>query len=865
MTDLNPSPGRIGDRYQILETVESSPYEWWHRAVSDWGQNVLINEFCAPHQGSPTGNRIRQNFSRYARLLAQIQHPSVIRTQDLLIDEPKQQYVVFEQPPQTTLRAVSQRQPGDDLFRKVESLLEGLAASHSLALLHTRITPEHIRETPDGRLLLTHFGLAHRALADERETVPTDPRYAAPELLHSGRYSPQTDLYALAASLLESFSGTTLPPATARQQGVPLPKLPPHVPSAVVATLHECLQLNPAGRAVSASEALELLHRTPSAPVAPAPEPVAAPVPAEAISAPLPPPSAPDSRQTPPSSRARTAPTLVLGLLSVIGLAGAMLFLKKPAVDSAPPTATAPQDAAPQNMTDPQATQAASASPPSVPEVLRVEVVSTTELNIRDSASTTGKVITTLKRGENIDVVQDQGEWLKIRSASGVEGWVSSNLTLPLRSQEDADALVSRIREGGDVQVERGAYLITTPLVLETSVNLSGAGMKQTLLFSQTSEDTIISRNINATLEDLSIAHIGGVPARALLQEGGNLHLNRVSLAGAVRNDDTSEYGSGLWVKDAGQAEIQNSLFTANAYGVYVSDSSVVNIAKSTFIGNRDGGLLMKDGSSGEIQGSNFETSGAHGIHLMGQTDATVSNNSIHHNRGRGITIFGQARPHISENTIEENVLQGIGVQGEATPTLTGNTIQGNQQSGITYFDNSGGSASKNTVQANRTAGIRVTEYAAPALKENAVVRNRENGIGYSENAGGTAVNNQITGNDKPGIATWGDAAPTVTGNTVTDNHQSGIVIAERSRGVFSENEITGNDLYGLIVTGEAQPEINGNTVSGNVQGGIFYKQMAGGSGYGNTCMNNGGNNLKADLTPGNPGPDFRLDYCKEY
>lgn len=783
-----------------------------------------------------------------------------------MIDEPEQQFVVFEAPPQTTLRELFQRQSirRDELSRKIEGVLEGLAASHDHALLHTRISPEIIRTAPDGRLLLTQFGLVNRSLAEARETVPLDARYAAPELLHSGHYSTQTDLYALAASLLEALSGTTLPPATARQQGVPLPGVPSNVPSSVVIALHECLRLNPAERAVSAREALELLRRPSTAPSpVPAEPAVEVSPPVAPVSTPVnPAPIAPPHQQRPTPNRSRTAPAVILGILGLLGVSAAMMFLKKSAGDAASPSATTVVAD-----TAPTAAPAVPDSPlsPSMPAVLRVEVVNTTELNVRDSASTNGKVVMTLKRGSTVDVLQDQGDWLKIRSASGTEGWVNADLTLPLRSQEDTDALLSSIKAGGEVQVERGAFPLSSPLILEADVALTGAGMKQTLLFSQAPEDTIISRNVNASLEDLGVAHSGNTPARALLQEGGILHLNRVALAGAVRNDATAEYGSGLWVKDSGEADIQSSLLTANAYGVYVSDSSKVNIAKSTFIANRDGGLLMKDRSSGEIDSSNFETSGAHGIHLQGQTDASITNSTIHHNRGRGITVYGQASPHISENTIEANVLQGVGVQGEATPTLSGNTIQGNQQSGITYFDHSGGIASNNTVQANWTAGIRVTENATPALKENMVVRNRENGIGYSENAAGTAVNNQITGNDKPGIATWGDAAPTVSGNTVRDNHQSGIVIAERSRGVFSENEITGNYLYGLIITGDAAPEINRNTVSGNIQGGIFYKQMAGGTGYGNSCMNNGGNNIKADLTAGNPGPDFRLDDCQEY
>ncbi|MEP7115275.1 MAG: kinase, partial [Ilumatobacteraceae bacterium] len=73
------------------------------------------------------------------------------------------------------------------------------------------------------------------------------------------------------------------------------------------------------------------------------------------------------------------------------------------------------------------------------------------------------------------------------------------------------------------------------------------------------------------------IAHLGRVPARSVLQEGGSLNLSRVLLTGAMRDDVTSEFGSGLWIKDTGEAQISDSGVTGNVFGIYVSDSSRVS------------------------------------------------------------------------------------------------------------------------------------------------------------------------------------------------------------------------------------------------------------------------------------------------
>ncbi|WP_189062828.1 right-handed parallel beta-helix repeat-containing protein [Deinococcus arenae] len=869
MTASLAAGDRVAERYSVQAALSAAPHDHLYRAVTDWGDTVLANVIEPPHADTPAGARVRQAVMRNARLLAQVQHPHVQRVVDLH-DTPERQVVVLDDRLHQSLRAAGQGRPlkTGSALEIARTLFGALAAAHGQALLHTRLSPDHVWFDAQGQLLLGHFGLATRALQELRAGPVPDVRYAAPELLAGGTFSPQSDVYALGATLHEALSGAACPPASARAQGVPLPPLPPGTPNALRRALEDALQLDPAQRAVSASEVLERLNRADAVPE-PEPEavPITPPVSEQALDAPLGDhPAAAPVRVTRPQA-ARPPAMLIGALIGGALLLGAGLRLLQQGAASTPGNVAAlaavPKDsgttAAPPDVAAPEA-----APEPDEP-VLPPSLVNTTTLNLRAEPSSAAAVLSTFSRGDRLTVLESQGEWLRVQGANSASGWVKADLTLPLRPPEDVQALLAALEAGEELQLERGVYVLDQPVTVRGPLTLRGAGMKDTVILSAAAEDTLIFQQADATLSDLTVAHAGTLPARSLQLDGGHLTLNRVQLAGAVRDDDLSEYGSGLWVKGDSEAVIHTATFTANAFGLYVSDTSHVDVSASTFSGNRDGGLYFRDASGGTVEGNTIQATAAHGIHVTDHADPTISANRIHDNRGRGVTVYGQAIPTLQENTIENNVLQGVGVQDYASPTLTGNVIQNNRQSGVTYFDNAGGTAQGNTVQNNRTAGFRMMNAAQPVLDGNTVTRNRENGLAYSDNAAGTARNNTITGSGNPGIATWGDAQPQLLSNTVTGGKQSGVVIAERSGGAVNGNEISGNALYGLIVTGQADPAVNMNTVHANGSGGIFYKQDAMGSGYGNTCYDNRGPDLSADLSPGNPGPDFAQDACNSY
>ncbi|ACO47747.1 Putative kinase [Deinococcus deserti] len=868
MSDALPAGTVVAERYTVLTTLTVQAHEATYRATASWGGAVILTVFTAPFPGTPTGARIRQAFLRYARMLAQVQHPGILRVTDL-IETPDQVIVVQDDRLHRPLRdmlggRVLNAREAETLIR---SLFSALGAAHAQALLHTQLTPEHIWFDADDQPVLAGFGLAHRALREAGPGALADPRYAAPELLSGGAPSTQTDLYALGAGLLEAASGQSPPPAGARAQGVPLPPLPEGTWPAVRNALSEALALEPAERAVSAAEILEGMDRAGT--IVEVPAGSAASGEEETVSPPISSiqqgPPARVAPPAPPVMKKRARPTgAVAAVLVLLAVGGAVAGLRLTQGGSEPTAvmgATAPEPA----MAAPEQDEAAvtpAATPEPEPVVLRTDIVTAANLNVRDQPNAGSTVMATVVRGSALDILEEQTPWLRVRTSSGQDGWVNGEHTLPLLGEEATATLLEALGAGGEVALERGVYWLTAPVRVTADVQLTGMGQKVSLLMSDAAADTLVFEEVEASLTGLSVIHVGRSPARAVLQDGGRLTTERVTLSGAVRDLDEEAYGSGLWVKGTGHATLLQTTLAGNAFGLYVTDSGHVQAEESSFSGNSEGGALFKDDATGAVSASAFSENGAHGVHVAGQATPEFTGNRIRRNRGRGVTIYDQARPTLTDNTVEENTLQGVGVQGEAQPRLNQNTIQGNRQSGLTFFDNSAGTAASNTVQANLKSGVSLTEYAAPTLSGNTIRRNRQNGLAYADHTGGSAENNVISGNGNPGISAWGDAQPRLTGNMVQGNKQSGVVLAERVSGQFSGNTVSDNALYGLIVTGNASPEVTENIVSGNTRGGIFYKQEAGGSGYGNICEGNGGPALSAELVPDHPGIQFSADGC---
>src|SRR5712691_7528858 len=162
-----------------------------------------------------------------ARILASLQHPSIPRFYDLVVDDLQACVVMEFIEGETLSQYLDAYLAQGDLPPVQQVLCIGIQLCAVLDYLHTQqpaltfrdVKPENVMLTADGRLVLIDFDItcAHLALQDNDFPVAGTPGYIAPELLAEiPSFSPLSDVYGLGATLYRLLMGH-LPPMDMRE------------------------------------------------------------------------------------------------------------------------------------------------------------------------------------------------------------------------------------------------------------------------------------------------------------------------------------------------------------------------------------------------------------------------------------------------------------------------------------------------------------------------------------------------------------------------------------------------------------------------------------------------------------------------
>lgn len=237
------------------------------------GRGVAIKEFFP--QGSvrqvltviPPRNidftHEKTRFLEEARLLAQFDHPGIVRVWDTF-EAFDTVYLVMEFLKGETLgKRMEQPIFEQEVMDITRQILAALDVVHSCGMLHRDIKPDNIFLAQEGRAVLIDFGSARTFAQGEAKshTRLVTPGYAPPEQYASqAKFGPYTDLYALGATLYHALLGEMPPAATDRLLGVALKPLPAHVSFSLRALLERCLALEVAKRPQAVQDVLTLFE-----------------------------------------------------------------------------------------------------------------------------------------------------------------------------------------------------------------------------------------------------------------------------------------------------------------------------------------------------------------------------------------------------------------------------------------------------------------------------------------------------------------------------------------------------------------------------------------------------------------------------
>jgi eukaryotic-like serine/threonine-protein kinase len=187
----------------------------------------------------PRERGVGERVEREARAAARLNHPGIVGVYELASDA-HDVYLVSELVRGRTLAellragAISDR----DVARIGEALCEALEHAHARGVIHRDVKPQNVMVLAEpaagaGFAKLTDFGVAHVVSGDSLTRtgdVVGTLAYMAPEQADGERVTPACDVYSLALTLYEAWTGTNPvraggPAATARRLGRPLPSL----------------------------------------------------------------------------------------------------------------------------------------------------------------------------------------------------------------------------------------------------------------------------------------------------------------------------------------------------------------------------------------------------------------------------------------------------------------------------------------------------------------------------------------------------------------------------------------------------------------------------------------------------------------
>ncbi|MCZ4499661.1 MAG: pknB 3 [Marmoricola sp.] len=257
----------IAGRYDLVELVGSGGMADVHRATD----RVLRRDVAVKLlRATASGTTERARFADEARTLATLNHPGLVTILDAGIED-EHPYLVMELVDGPTLgkhlRANGPLDSGS--VRNLGSqLAEALAYAHARGVVHRDVKPGNILLRPDGRTVLTDFGIA-RLVADTDHHTRTgevigSPAYLAPEQVNGALPGTAVDVYSLGLVLLEALTGTRAYPGSPVEAAIARLTTPPAIPMSLDRDLRHLLvtmtALTPDDRP-SAAEVADALDR----------------------------------------------------------------------------------------------------------------------------------------------------------------------------------------------------------------------------------------------------------------------------------------------------------------------------------------------------------------------------------------------------------------------------------------------------------------------------------------------------------------------------------------------------------------------------------------------------------------------------
>ncbi len=203
-------PDLVGGRYRVLSAIGKGGMGTVWRCRDE----TLHREVAVKQVGLLPGESVTDSARalREARSSAALTHRNVVTVFDV-VEEPDQIWLVMELVPGSSLSQMIARDGPLDPALVADigaQVADGLAAAHAAGTTHRDVKPGNILVREDGVAKISDFGIA-RNVADPALTqsgfMTGTPGYFSPELAQGADPGPETDVWALGATLYAAVEG----------------------------------------------------------------------------------------------------------------------------------------------------------------------------------------------------------------------------------------------------------------------------------------------------------------------------------------------------------------------------------------------------------------------------------------------------------------------------------------------------------------------------------------------------------------------------------------------------------------------------------------------------------------------------------
>lgn len=205
----------IDGRYQLIRQMATGGMASIYEALDTRLDRKVAVKIMHPHLAQD--EQFVERFIREAKAAAALSHPNIVAVQDQGWNQNGTPaiFLVMEMIEGHTLREYLNEQRSlsiKDGIKFLLPVLSALSAAHKIGIVHRDLKPENILISKEGRIKIADFGLAKGPLLGgtmtaESSVILGSVSYLSPEQVQRGIADSRSDIYSIAITAFEIFTG----------------------------------------------------------------------------------------------------------------------------------------------------------------------------------------------------------------------------------------------------------------------------------------------------------------------------------------------------------------------------------------------------------------------------------------------------------------------------------------------------------------------------------------------------------------------------------------------------------------------------------------------------------------------------------